>query len=49
MITVRIICQYCGSDNYCGVPIGTLESVNVFRCKVCEGHLFDIQDIKNID
>jgi len=49
MISVRIICQYCGSNNYCGIPIGELKTVKIYACATCEGHLFDLEDIREID
>lgn len=49
MIAVRIICKYCGENNYCGIPIGELTTVKIYKCGSCDGHLFDLEDVRHLD
>jgi len=50
-IVIRIICQYCGTDNHCAVPVTDYKKSKNWVCLKCDAFLFEIfekEEIKEI-
>lgn len=44
MISIRIICRFCGADNHCPIAITDYKKYKTYGCSNCEAHLFDVVD-----